>query len=363
MKLVKAVLAATIAFSSLLALAQAPASAPPQAAPAPSGRTINLEPKPLPAATPVITLQGLCAGKPAGTAGCATVVTRAEFDHLVTMLSGGRDNPEKLTIPVKRQIATSYSDLLLLGVAGEAAKLDADPESAELFRVARLRAFAELYRNRMQKQALPSPEEVRKQYDADSSKYRQLVLERVIIPVRRTGQQAPDEAALKKLADDLRERATKGAAFKDLQAEAFEKAGMQSPPDTRMTVQADSVPPDQQAILQLKPNEISPVIQSNGGFFLYRLQSEQQIPFDGVKEQIANSMAQKRFQQEIEELRKKYPLDLNSDFFGEALPPGMSMPGMPGPGGMPQGMPPGARRPPMPPSAQPQSIPVAPATK
>ena len=86
MKLVKAVLAATIAFSSLLALAQAPASAPPQAAPAPSGRTIHLEPKPLPAATPVITLQGLCAGKPAGTAGCATVVTRAEIQMLKTIV-------------------------------------------------------------------------------------------------------------------------------------------------------------------------------------------------------------------------------------------------------------------------------------
>jgi len=115
-------------------------------------------------------------------------------------------------------------------------------------------------------------------------------------------------------------------------------------------VPGDSVPADQQAILQLKPGELTPVLPSTGGFFFYKLESQQQTALDAVHEQIATSLAQKKFQQEIEKLRKQYPVDLNTDFFGEALTPGMMAPG-----GAPVNM---APRP-----AAPQSQPVAPATK
>lgn len=322
-----------IVLSAAMSFAQATPPAQPQGASATSQRT---EAKPLPAETAVITLQGLCAAKPAAGA-CSTVVSRAQFDRLVATLSGGRDNPEKLPLQVKRQIANSYSDLLLLGVAGESAKLDKEPEAAEIFRVARLRAFAELYRSNLQKKTQPTAEEVRKSYDDNTSKYRQLTLERVVIPVKRAGDLS--EAAMQKLADDLRERAVKGAAFKDLQAEAFDKAGMTSAPDTHLTVPGDTVPADQQAILKLKKGEITPVLSSTGGFFFYRLESEQQTPFEQVREQITTAMAQKKFQDEIEKLRKQHPLDLNKDFFGEAPPPGAMTPaGAPG-GSAPQAPP------------------------
>ena len=328
----------TIILSTVMSLAQAPAGSSP--------KTTNPGAKPLSAETPVITLRGLCANKPA-TGACATTVTHVQFDRLVGMLSGGRDNPEKLAMQVKRQIATSYSDLLLLGVAGESAKLDKEPEAAETFRVARLRAFAELYRMKLQKQAQPSAAEVRKAYDEGGDKYRQLTLERVVVPVKRSGDLS--EAAMKKVADDLRERAAKGAPFKELQTEAFDKAGMTGAPDTKLTVPADTVPADQQAILQLKPCEITPVLSSNGGFFFYQLMSQQQTPFEQVREQITNTMAQKKFQDEIENLRKQYPLDLNPAFFGETPPAAMMAPGGPGMAS--------------PPAPRPQSQPALPATK
>lgn len=300
------------------------ATAQTQTAPATGGaRTSAPAAKPVAATTPVIKLPGLCAAKPAG-AKCETVVTRAEFDRLVAALSGGRDAPEKLPPQVRRQIASSYSDLLLLAVAGENAKLEQSPEAKEEFRMARLRAFADLYRLQMQKRAQPAAEEVRKAYDENAAKYRQLSLERVVLPVQ--GGDKAKETELKQLAEQLQARAAKGEAFAALQAEAFAKAGINAPAETKVTVPAEALPPDQQALLQLKPGELTPVMSGMGAFYFFKLETQETIPFEKVREQIANSIAQKNLQREFDELRKKYPADLNQDFFGETPAAGAGQP-------------------------------------
>ena len=89
-----------------------------------------------------------------------------------------------------------------------------------------------------------------------------------------------------KLAAGLRARAAKGEDPDKLQKEAYVAAGLPgNAPSTKMEkVRRTTLPANHQAVMDLKPGEVSEVISDpNSGHYIYKLVSKETLSVDAVK--------------------------------------------------------------------------------
>jgi parvulin-like peptidyl-prolyl isomerase len=147
------------------------------------------------------------------------------------------------------------------------------------------------------------------------------------------------------LAESLRPRAAAGEDFAKLQKEAFAAAGMKmdSPTVNLPSVRRNGLPPAQSAVLDLKPGEVSQVINDAGGHYIYKVNSKSEIPLDQVKNEIHSKLQNDRMREMMEKLSNPSQVETNEAYFG--------------PGGVGPAPPPRPSRlaPPTAPRAQPQT--------
>ena len=169
------------------AQAQQPARPPAQSSqpPAVANRPQPITP-PVPVApdAPVVTVHGVCpegqkspADKPDS---CAIVLTRAQFEGLVSSLNVNNTNYPP---PALRGFATDYATILALASAGEKAGVEKDPRFADLMKIARARVLAESYRRSLQEKfANPSEDEIAAYYKQNVDKFGQTKIDRIHVP-------------------------------------------------------------------------------------------------------------------------------------------------------------------------------------
>jgi hypothetical protein len=317
-----------------------PASKAPAAAPHPAPRPVapDREAPPAPPAAevpptaPVITLPGLCATPAANPKDCKTVVTRAQFDTLLEAIAVGRPLPPG----AKRELGTRFARMLQFGIQAEKQGLDKKPEAEELLRYARMQALAQVMANTLQKKAEPTPQEVEKYYRDNASKYQELSLARIMIPTAPPpGGKETDKAALQSLAESLRKRLAAGEDPQKLQQEAYDKIGFKNPPEAKITLRPENLPPDQQSVAQLKAGETSQVFTAPNAFFIYKSDGLKTIPLDSVRAEIQSTLQRQKFREESDAVMGAETPQFNDDYFGPPTGHGMG----------PRPMPPGAHPP------------------
>ena len=312
------------------AKAQAPASKP--ATPARTQAQPKAQPKPaaepkttqdLPASTPVITLEGICPkGATAPAAECKTVVTKAEFERLANAL-----NPD-MTDQVRRQLATTYGQVLLLARTAEKQGLADTPDAKELLQFARLQGLAQVMVRKTQEQAeqIP-PAEIQKYYEEHHANFEQATMRRLFIPKFKVEQQGDkpeplDKAAVDATAQKIKAAAVAGEPFDKLQKDAYDQLGIKTePPSTEaVTITRDQMPDMHEAAFDLKPGEVSQLFEQPGGIYIYKVEAKKTEPLEQVKPQIEQSMAESRMQTIMLEVTNGASPKLNDDYFGEAPP-------------------------------------------
>jgi PPIC-type PPIASE domain len=355
------------------AATQAPAPAP---APKPAP-----EPKEVPESAVVLTIYGVCPPTAAGTASktaatgstataakksadCKTVLTRAEFEKIASGLS------PNVTPQLKRQLSTALPRFMAMSEAAKKKGLDKTAQYQETLKVAKMQILTTQLQREVQEEAdKVTPAQVEAYYKKNPEAYQQFSLDRIFIP--RNKQAEPDKAEdmekmtddqkkakedadkakqeqgqqeLDKLADSLRDRAAKGEDFAKLQKEAFEAAGMKSeaPSINLPKVRRTGLPPAQSAVFELKPGEVSQVISDNGGHYIYKVVSRDELPLDDqIRTEIHNTLRSQNMKDMMQKYNDSYHADTNEAYFGP-----------PGPAG-PMGMRPGMQPPPRPHGANP----------
>ncbi len=271
--------------------------------------------------TAVITLDGICQAQAAKTKECKTEITRAEFERLMDTLSLQRTGQAWQSVPpqARWQLAMQYSRLLVAGNEAEKQGLQNTPEGQSLIRFAQLEALTTELTRELQKKAKPTPEEMRKYYDGNPERFSELALQRIQIPILSKAEGKPDIEGLRKVAEDLRQRASAGGDFKALQAEAFKTIGQQDPPEVKLALQPELLlPPAHSVVRQLKPGEVSQVIQDAGGFYIYRLDATHLIPFEQEQVEIRDLLAGQTAQRELQKLIGSATPTLNPKYFEQA---------------------------------------------
>ena len=390
----------------------APAPAPGQA---PSPQAPGAEaPKPtpppeVPMNTVVLTIKGVCpalatpkaapgkAGEAKGTeskttaaakkpAECKTELTRAQFEAIGKALS-----PSGITPQLKRQLEQSLPRFIAMSDIAKKKGLDKTDQYKQTLKVAQMQILTTQLARSVQEEAdkIP-PEKIEEYYKQNPEAFEQFSLDRLFIPRYKSVQpeekeekepeklteeqqkakeaedkakQEKGEQELTKLAESLRERAAAGEDIVKLQKEAFEAAGtkVDNPTVNLPKVRRTGLPPAHAAVFELKAGEVSQVISDNGGHYVYKVVSKEELPLDQVKDEIHNKMKAERQKEMMDKYTNSFQSIPNEAYFGPpaapaAPPPRRGMMGRPmPPGAAPQGAPaPGAQ------GAPPQNAPAKP---
>ena len=309
--------------------------APPRAATTPSVTTpTGVGAAGIGPATAVITISGLCDKPPedkSKTATCKTVVTRAEFEQLVAAVA------PTIAPPARKQLATQYGMALVMVHKAHELGLDQGPKYQELMRVARIGVLTKELSAKLQEQAEKiSDTEIETYYHNNEASFQEVDLQRIFIPRSKQTveskasddaaakdaakkEQQESEDAMKKLAEELRGRATAGEDFAKLQDEAIAASGFKGKPPTRLgKVRRTSLPPDQGEVFNLKVGETSQLISTPNGYLVYKVGDKDTLPLDHVREEISTTMQSQRMQDAMQTIQQSATPELNPKYFEDA---------------------------------------------
>ncbi len=319
---------------SSLAFGQRTSPVPPSPAP-PAAAQSTLAPTPQKTVAPdesVLTIKGICPDSGKQGADCKTAISRAQFEKLTDSIQ------PNMPVPIRRNLATQYSVMLLMSAAAEQRGLDKGPKFDEMMRLARMQILArELSRALKDDSEKISDTDFEEYYRKNAANFEQADFLKLYIPLNKQivnskpdekeeefeAKQKAGEEEMKKLADALHARAAKGEDFEKLQKEAFEAAGFKgAPPDPKMNkVRRTALPPKQVVAMDLKPGDVSELISDPSGYYVYKMVNKQNLPLDAVKDEIRGTLSAQRYRDAMQAFQKTDNAELNDAYFGPAPKP------------------------------------------
>ncbi len=255
----------------------------------------------VPPDTPIITINGLCANdlitanmptlltqRPDSTTekavdpGCKTVITRGQYEKLVTGI-GGKPKPGG-----PPNFARQLIDMLLF--TQKARETGADATTAqEKLRYSYLQSMAQMTMVQMQRQATDIT-------DADAEKYFQehperfvrMHLQQISVPKHKShdDQTSPtkadpaEEEEMHQLALKIQKEAAAGGNIDKLEERAYKAAHDPSVPETDLGEPvAEEVPPEfRKLIFDLQPGQVSVVVANDHEYLIYKCVERHTVP-------------------------------------------------------------------------------------
>ena len=258
---------------------------------------------------PVMILHSLCPASSESASkekSCETVVTKQDFDRLITALDPHMPESNRLAL------ATEYAKLLILGNQAERLKLDQDPAFQQLIAFTRLQLLErQLVRQLEQQASQISPADIAQYYREHSADFAEGSFLKIYIP-RQGAWSTPEPAAA------VQKRAASGEDFGRLQQEVWTAQGRPSgaPATQTGTIRRSNLSQPLQKIFDLKPGEVSDLISDSGGYSIYKLESKRVIPEESVSSEIRTLLSNQRLQDSITNLRSAVMISVNEDYFG-----------------------------------------------
>ncbi len=306
-------------------------SSKPSAQASPAGQKADAAPqKPADSASsvapsqPVITAHGVCDGAQKNGAGtkddaCATVLTREQFD---TLLSSLNSNNQALAPAMRLKLAQAYVELLAYSDAAQKAGIENTPGFKEVMRLVHMRTLADMFQRSLQEKFRnASPAEMEDYYNKNLPKFEEAKLRRVFIPRNNPGASNKEEFEKKaqQMAGDLRERLAKGEDPDLLEKEAYARLALEAKPMPTDfgSKRKGSLPPEQdEEIFSLPPGSATKVESLPPGFVIYKVESRQTLPLDKVKDEISREIFRRKVEEENARIKSSVHADYNEAYFG-----------------------------------------------
>jgi hypothetical protein len=272
----------------------------------------------------VITVPGVCDSKIADSSLCVTIITREQFENL---LSGLGQAGQPLRPDQTKALAQAYADFLAYAAAARKAGIEDSPQFKEFMSYQHLRILAGLYRHTLEeKYKSPSPEDISSYYHDHIADFEEVGLRRLLVPKNNPGAKDKEEYKIKalQLAHDLRERAAKGEDFDDLENEAYKTLGLAiAPPGTQMGKRRrdNFVPEEAVEIFALKPGEASKTEIENSSYVVYKVESKRTLPVDQVDEEIKKILYRQTLENAFKAITGSIHPELNPRYFVEPAKP------------------------------------------
>jgi peptidyl-prolyl cis-trans isomerase C len=262
-------------------------------------------------------------GDPIVIAGGDVTIRQSEFENALKTLPA--EYQQYAMGAGKRQFAEDFLRMKMLAAEGIKAGLDKDPEVVRQLSLMRENLVANAQLQRIEKGIAITDEELKKQYDAKKAEYEQVNARHILIafkgsPAAQAGKPELTEEQAKAKAEELRKQIVEGKAkFEEVaQKESDDSGSGANGGALGEFSRGQMVPEFEKAAFEAKVGDITPVVRTQFGYHIIKVDAHGMTPFDQVKPFLERSTRQERLQAKLEEMKANAKPTFNDAYFATA---------------------------------------------
>ena len=226
----------------------------------------------------------------------------------------------------KKQFAEDFLRMKMLAAEGMKAGLDKDPEVVRQLSLMRENLVANAQLQQIEKSINVSEEDLKKQYDAKKGEYEQVSARHILIafkgsPAAQAGKPELTEEQAKKKADDLRAKIVAGASFEELAKTESDDTGSGANGGALGEFnRGQMVPEFEKAAFEAKVGDVTPVVRTQFGYHIIKVDAHGSTPFDQVKTFLERNARQEALQARLDAMKNNAKPSFNETYFTVAPP-------------------------------------------
>lgn len=273
------------------------------------------------APAPAAVAQG---GDPIVIAAGDVAIRQSEFESAIKTLPA--EYQQYASGPGKKQFAEDYLRMKLLAAQGLKAGLDKDPEVIAQLNLMRENLVANAQLKKLESSITLTDDELKKKYEEQKGQYEQVKARHILIafkgsPAAQEGKPELTEEQAKAKAEELRKQIVAGANFDELAKKESDDVGSGARGgDLGEFGRGQMVPEFEKAAFEAKVGEVTPVVRTQFGYHIIKVDEHGSTPFEQVKPMLERSERQTRLQAKLDELKKATKVTFNDAYFGPETP-------------------------------------------
>ena len=235
----------------------------------------------------------------------------------------------------KRQFAEDYLRMKMLAAEGTKAGLDKSPDVIAQLNLMRENLVANAQLQKIEEGIKISDADLKKVYDANKANYEQVKARHILIafkgsPAAQAGKPELTEEQAKAKAEELRKQIVGGASFEELAKKESDDVGSGAQGgDLGEFGRGQMVPEFEKAAFEAKAGDITPVVRTQFGYHIIKVETNGMTPFEQVKATLERTERQTRLQAELDKMKNAAKPTFNETYFvppAPATPPPASQP-------------------------------------
>jgi parvulin-like peptidyl-prolyl isomerase len=271
-------------------------------------------------------------GKPAPTAKTDPVIITAngiaihksEFEGAVKTLPA--QSQEFAMGPGKRQFADNYLRMRLLAAQGAKDGLQNSPDVQRQLAVMRANVIATAELKKIENGIAVSSAEVKAYYEANKKNYEQVHARHILIAPKgsaaaKPGQKELTDAEAKAKAEELRAKLVAGADFAQLaKTESADVGSGANGGDLGSFGRGQMVPEFEKAAFEAKPGEITPVVKTQFGYHIIKVESHEITPLEQARPAIEKAIRPTKMQARLDAMKNSAGAKYDEAYFAGSKP-------------------------------------------
>jgi peptidyl-prolyl cis-trans isomerase C len=252
-------------------------------------------------------------------------IRQSEFEAALKSLPA--EYQQYATGPGKRQFAEDYLRMKMLAAQGVKSGLDKDPEVMSQLALMKENLVAQAQLTRIEKGITVTDEDLKKKYDENKNQYEQVKARHILIafkgsPAAQEGKPELTEEQAKAKAEDLRKQIVGGASFEELAKKESDDVGSGTRGgDLGAFGRGQMVPEFEKAAFEAKPGDVTPVVRTQFGYHIIKVDGHESTPFEQVKPTLEKAERQTRMQAQLEQMKTNAKVTFNDTYFGPVPTP------------------------------------------
>jgi peptidyl-prolyl cis-trans isomerase C len=229
--------------------------------------------------------------------------------------------------PGKKQFAEDFLRMKMLAAEGMKAGLDKDPEVVRQLALMRENLVANAQLAKVERDIKIADEDLKKVYDAKKNEYEQVSARHILIafkgsPAAQPGKPELTEEQAKAKAESLHKQLVAGANFEELAKKESDDVGSGAEGGNLGEFnRGQMVPEFEKAAFEAKPGEITPVVRTQFGYHIIKVDKHDHTPFEQVKSFLERNERQARVQAAMDAMKNNVKITFNETYFAPAAPP------------------------------------------
>lgn len=226
----------------------------------------------------------------------------------------------------KKQFAEDYLRMKMLAAEGMKAGLDKDPEVVSQLNLMRENLVANAQLQKLEKGLTVTDEELKKAYAANQKDYEKVKARHILVafkgsPAAQPGKPELTDEQAKAKAEDLRKQIVAGAKFEDIASKESDDTGSGARGgELGEFGRGQMVPEFEKAAFEAKVGELTPVVKTQFGYHLIKVDEHATTSFEEAKEALDRSERQTKLQAALDQMKEKAKPTFNDTYFATEVP-------------------------------------------